>query len=183
LARWFAVSQSVLGAYGPAHEEDECGMVMDAGPANAGHDTGEQDTTGARHADLPDPRKLAQDWITLWQSELSAMAADPEIRESWQTIMALWAGTMSTMLRGLPSDRGHDGARGRAGPADAPGAAPAAAAPDARDAEIDRLARHVAALEQRLAELSQRVERDRGGDPAIHPRRRPATGAGRKPRQ
>ncbi|WP_254073450.1 hypothetical protein [Acidisphaera sp. S103] len=161
-------------------------MVMDAGLGNAGHDTDERDTTGTGHADLPDPRKLAQDWITLWQSELSAMAADPEIRESWQTIMALWAGTMSAMLRGLPrdplGDRGHDGARGRSGPADAPGAAPAAAAPDARDAEIDRLARHVAALEQRLAELAQRVERDRGGDPAVHPRRRPATGAGRKPR-
>src|SRR5471030_1768331 len=51
---------------------------------------------------MPDPRKLAQDWITLWQSELSAMAADPEIRESWQTVMTLWAGTMSAVLQGLP---------------------------------------------------------------------------------
>jgi hypothetical protein len=110
-------------------------------------------------SDMPDPRKLAQDWITLWQSELSAMAADPEIRESWHTVMALWAGTMSTMLRGLPRDQVHDHAGGRAGPADAPRAAPVAAAFDARDAEIDRLARHVAALEHRLAELSQRIER------------------------
>jgi hypothetical protein len=183
----FGVSQSVRGAYGPAREEDECGMVMDAGPDDAGHDTDERGTAGAAATDLPDPRKVAQDWITLWQSELSAMAADPEIRESWQTLMALWAGTMSTLLRGLPRDplgnRGHDGAGGRAGSADASGAASAAAAPDARDAEIDRLARHVAALEQRLAELSQRVERERGGDPAVHPRRHPATGAGRKPRQ
>ena len=31
--------------------------------------------------DLPDLGKLAQDWITLWQSELSAMAADREIHE------------------------------------------------------------------------------------------------------
>src|SRR4051794_10690451 len=31
---------------------------------------------------------LAQDWITLWQSELSALAADPELRETWQTLMA-----------------------------------------------------------------------------------------------
>src|ERR1700744_2735849 len=108
-------------------------MVMDTGLDNAGHDMGERETTGAGQTDLPDPRKLAQDWITLWQSELSAMAADPEIRESWQTVMALWAGAMSAMLRGLPADRGHDGARGRARPADAPGAAPAAAAPDARD--------------------------------------------------
>jgi hypothetical protein len=127
-------------------------------------------------ARLPDLGKLAQDWVTLWQSELSAMAADPEIRESWQTVMALWAGTMSTMLRTLPRDPNasrHDGTRGRAGAADASRAAPAAAAPDARDVEIERLARHVAALERRLAEL------ERGGDPPVHPKSR----AGRKPRR
>ncbi len=103
-------------------------MVVDAGIDNAGHDSSSwdgtsqsgADQTGAdakgadrdetgragprAHAasDLPDPRKLAQDWITLWQSELTAMAADPEMRESWQTVMTLWAATMSTMLRGMP---------------------------------------------------------------------------------
>jgi hypothetical protein len=199
LARRFGVSQPVRRAYGPAREEDECGMVMDAGLDNAGSETGERDSAGRDSAtlggtsfsgatprdrtasDMPDPRKLAQDWITLWQSELSAMAADPEIRESWQTVMALWAGTVSNLLRGLPRDQGYDGAGGRSGPADAPRAPPTAAALDARDAEIDRLARHVADLEHRLAELTQRIER--GSDPAVHPRRRPATGPGRKPHQ
>jgi hypothetical protein len=145
-------------------------MVMDAGLDNTGQSswsTTDHDTA-ATAPDMPDPRKLAQDWITLWQSELSAMAADPEIRESWQTVMALWAGTLSTMLRGLPRDP-----HGHPRPADAPRPAPAAAAPDPRDAEIDRLARHVAALEQRLAELARRVERDLGGDPPVPPKRRP----------
>jgi uncharacterized membrane protein YccC len=171
-------------------------MTVDAGFDDTGHNSGqraaagrdEPDLGGAERdagttAEMPDPRKLAQDWITLWQSELSAMAADPEMRESWQTVMAFWAGTMSAMLRGLPragaserpgnpaADR-HDRTDGHARTADAPRAAPAHAASDARDAQIERLARNVAALERRLADL------ERGGDPAVHPKRRP----GRKPR-
>ena len=190
MERRFDVSQPIRRAYGPACEEDECGMVMDAGLDNTGYDTGGRDATGndlphqagdakprdRAASDIPDPRKLAQDWITIWQSELSAIAADPEIRESWQTVMALWAGTMSTMLRGLPRDPNaprHDSAYGRPGPADAPRTTPAAAAPDARDAEINRLARHVAALEHRLAQL------ELGGDPPVHPKNR----SGRKPRR
>jgi hypothetical protein len=168
-----------------------------AGPNPSGHTSappdgaGESDPRHHAEPDMPDPNKLAQDWITLWQSELSAMAADPEIRESWQTVMALWAGTMSAMLRGLPSarDAGYDGPHRRSGPADAPRAAPAAAAPDPRDAEIDRLARHVAALEQRLADLTRRVERGApvGVQPAGHSpgraKRDPKPGPGRKPRR
>jgi uncharacterized membrane protein YccC len=156
-------------------------MKGEAGLDDTGPETGERDAagkagfgeSGARQRgapDMPDLDKLAQDWITLWQSELSAMAADREMRESWQSIAALWAGTMAAVLRGLPRDLNaarHDGTHRRAGPADAPRAAPTAAASDARDAEIERLARHVTALEHRLAEL------ERGGSPAVDPKRRP----------
>jgi hypothetical protein len=154
-------------------------MEGEAGLDNTGPETGERDAAsrdksgfgdaGRRHRaapDMPDLGSLAQDWVTLWQSELSAMAADPEIRESWQTMAALWAGTMAAMLRGLPAPH-HDGAPGRTWPADAPRTPPATAAPDARDAEVERLARHVAALESRLAEL------ERGGNPPVHPKSRP----------
>jgi hypothetical protein len=134
--------------------------------------------------DLPDPRQLAQDWITLWQSELSAIAADREIRESWQTITALWATTLSGMLAGAGAP--YDGASRHARPADAPRAAPAAAAPDARDAEIDRLTRHVAALERKLDDLTGRIERvwpDGPGDPPGPAKRAPQPRPGRKPRR
>src|SRR5271170_1790931 len=107
----------------------------------------------------PDLAALARDWVTLWQSELAAIAADREAQESWQAIVALWAGAAGALLTaaprswppyGGPSDAGsaHAGsatgqpaaqaaarepADGRAGAAAPSGAAAAAAASDPRD--------------------------------------------------
>ncbi len=109
------VSLPAHRAYGPAGEEGTCGMTVDADADDAadnqgkaetggGHRTGERRAradqagpgdakpSGAAASELPDPRKLAQDWITQWQSELAAMAADPELRESWQALVNLWSG-------------------------------------------------------------------------------------------
>ena len=104
-----------------------------------------------------DLQALAQDWVTLWHSELAALSADPEAQETWRTCLAMWAGWSSNLIKFLPGAPADGGAAGRGRPADAPRPAPAAPAPDARDAEIERLARHVAELERRLARL------DRGG--------------------
>ena len=100
---------------------------------------------GASEADL---RELARDWITLVQSELAALAVDREAQETWQTLMAVWAGAAAAMLNAVP--------RNDAGSPAAPRPAPAAAAPDARDAEIGRLHDQLARLERRLAELERR---------------------------
>ena len=54
---------------------------------------------GGPAADL---QGLARDWITLWQSELAAVAADREVQEAWQTLLALWAGAATAMLQALP---------------------------------------------------------------------------------
>lgn len=126
---------------------------------------------------LPDPQDLARDWITLWQSELTALAADREMRENWQAAVGFWADLASSILRDMPSSRGspsphdtasqsagsrhaapqHGGPRNAAtrpaGTDDATRTAAPAAASDARDAEIERLDRHVAALEARLVAL------------------------------
>ena len=103
-------------------------------------------------APAPDLQGLARDWITLWQSELAAAAADREVQEAWQTMAGLWAGAATALLQVLPRG-GGDGGAGATGPVAAARPAPAAAAPDPRDAEIERLRRRVDALEQRLAEL------------------------------
>ena len=125
---------------------------------------------GNSATDPIDTRKLAQDWITVWQSELSAMAVDREIQKTWRNLIALWADTVSTMLHSIaryPDVPCHDSPCGRPRSDDAPRTAPATPAPDARDIEIERLARHVAALEGRLANL------ERDSDPAMHGKKRP----------
>jgi hypothetical protein len=116
----------------------------------------------ARDPPAPDMAALARDWITLWQSELTALAADRELQEGWATLAALWAGAATAMLNRLP--RGGADGRGRDGSAAAsPRAAPAAAAPDARDAEIQRLSGCVAELERRLAALERGRDSNPGG--------------------
>src|SRR6202012_263911 len=149
------------------------------------------DAPGRDESDAgPDLRKLAQDWITLWQSELAGLAVDREAQETWHAMLGLWAGAAAAMLRAMPRDdqaaaaaRGwdpgqrasarpsptggeararHEHAEGRAGAAAAAGGATAAVAPDTRDAAIERLTRRIAELDARLAELERG---DRGGDP------------------
>src|SRR3984885_15790000 len=60
----------------------------------------------------PDLRKLAQDWITLWQSELAGLAVDREAQETWHAMLALWAGAAAAMLRAMPRDDPAAAARG-----------------------------------------------------------------------
>jgi hypothetical protein len=92
---------------------------------------------------------LAEDWVALWQSELTAMAADRELRESWAAMVGLWAST-ATMALGALKPR-HDQPAGTAFTAQPPRAPAAAAAPLAGVDEVANLNRRIAELERRLA--------------------------------
>lgn len=94
-----------------------------------------------------------QDWVTIWHSELAALAVDREQQEAvLRGIDALggaWGG-VAAMVAAVDAE-------GRAGPDAAAGAAAVAAASDAgdagrRDAELRALERRVAELEARLGE-------------------------------
>jgi hypothetical protein len=115
--------------------------------------------TGDRPADAasgPDMQSLARDWITVWQSEIAAVACDREVQETWQMLAGLWAGVASLMLQGLPRGQPDGYPPIRARPSATARPPPAAAASDSRDAEVERLARRVAELERRLAERDRR---------------------------
>ena len=102
---------------------------------------------------------LVEDWLTIWQSELAAMVLDRELQETQLALLDASAAQMRGRLRAAsppPAATGADDGRGAAaagcaGPVPAPGTAALVAAPDARDAELERLAARVAELEGKLA--------------------------------
>jgi hypothetical protein len=105
---------------------------------------------------------MVQDWITIWQSELSAVAADREVQQAWSKLVAMWAANARAAAAFLPPGpyqaSPRDGSSGRPRPEPPARPAPAAAASDAGQHEaesciIERLARRVEELERRLAEL------------------------------
>ncbi|EKM98859.1 MULTISPECIES: hypothetical protein [unclassified Acidocella] len=99
---------------------------------------------------------LAKDFVAVWQSELTAMAADRELRECWAATLALWAQAAAAAAALMP----HEPPPGSSRPAQPVRPAPAAAASGPGLDEVERLSRRVAELEQRLAQLLDR--RDAG---------------------
>lgn len=96
--------------------------------------------------------KLAKDFVAVWQSELTAMAADRELRECWVATLALWAQAANAAAALMP----HEPAPGSPRPAQPARTTPAHAASGAGLDEVERLSRRVAELEQRLAQLLDR---------------------------
>jgi len=133
----------------------------------------ERDRTGSaegadQRADAPDLDGLARDWITLWQSELAALAHDREAAETMVRLAGLWAGVAAAWLRAAPPSADDAQWPRPAGAAAAAGSAPAAAAPDAGAAALrdvlGDLARRLDGIERRLAGLEGGGDRpDRGG--------------------
>jgi len=132
--------------------------------------------------DDPELEQLAEDWITLWESELAALAADPELAEHSAAGLGLWAGLWRAQLGALMPRARHEPGDGPprgadAPPRPAPGAAPSAAGSGAGDAGEPAWSLRLADLERRLAAL----EGGAGGDgadrpPPRRPRQRRPTG-------
>ena len=102
---------------------------------------------------------LAKDFVAVWQSELTAMAADRELRETWAATLGLWAQAANAAAAMLP----HEQTPGSARPAEPPRTAAAAAASRTSMDEVEQLSRRVAELEQRLAQLLDRRDGDSAG--------------------
>lgn len=97
--------------------------------------------------------ELAKNLLAIWQSELTAMAADRELRENWVTMVHLWARAANAAVTVMA----HDSTPGSPLSSQSAGATSPHAAPDPRLDEVDALKRRVDELERRLAALlSQR---------------------------
>jgi hypothetical protein len=97
------------------------------------------------------PDKFAEDWVALWQSELTAMAADRELRESITAILTLWASTAAATFKLLQAPYEPSRRDAKALQPARPSAAAAASEPGLD--EVASLNRRIAELEQRLAGL------------------------------
>lgn len=84
-----------------------------AGDAPQRHGTAQTPTDGDGDAPRPsgadsaagsdaDFRALAEDWIAIWQSEITAYLTDPETQQAWGAMMAVWAGAAQAMMRAMP---------------------------------------------------------------------------------
>lgn len=111
----------------------------------------------------PQPKKpdLMRDWVSLWQSELAAMASDREAQEGWQRMARFWTQAMGQPQDGgpsfgaMPNGAAYDG-NASAGAAASAWAKAASHAFGGRDAELERMAARIAELERRIAELERR---------------------------
>src|SRR5262249_20973227 len=92
---------------------------------------------------------LARRYLDLWEEQTAAWASDAALAD----VLRLWLGLVG--LDRFAAGAGIDGASGQGGTdGKRPARAPAAAdAPGDRQHDLAELARHLAALEQRLAAL------------------------------
>lgn len=133
--------------------------------------------------------ELARRYLDLWQDQMTALAGDRDFAESLQKLMTAmgaaggaagdaagdaaataapefqraWMGVMTGQPPGQPPGQptkatADDGTPGRAS-----GSPAAATAPDGGSADLDQLARRLAALEERIATLEAGAKPSRGG--------------------
>jgi hypothetical protein len=133
---------------------------------------------GAAEAAHADPAALAERFLDLWQDQLAAVATDPDLAELVARLWSQWL-VGPTAWRGPAAEAAATGARGpRAGRArgaarrheapvepggETPRAAPAAAAPGDRGADVGDLLARLGTLEKRLAALERTPRTRRGG--------------------
>src|SRR5579883_465300 len=120
----------------------------------------------AAMGDAPDLASLAKRYLDLWQEQLIATAADPDLAEAIARLLVAMMAPSRVVWPDMPS---HD----RSAPATGAPAGTAAAAtpPRQRGDGLDEFARRLAAVEERLAALESGTRRNRKR-PAPRPRRR-----------
>lgn len=135
--------------------------------------------------DTPDLAALAREYLDLWEDQLTAMASDPDVARQTSKFFdalgafgaqanPLFSAQLAALLRTAPQSAATGTTDDRdPRSAAAPGAKTPAAAPDDRDERLDQLARRVADLEKRIAELEPGTG-NAGAKTAKRTRKKPA---------
>jgi hypothetical protein len=140
-------------------------------------------------AERADIDELARRYLDLWQDQMTALAGDREFAEALQQLMTTmsvpgsapgsvpgsapghaapefqraWMGVMTGQQPGQQPGQSTKATADDGTPGRAPGAPAAATAPDGGSADLDQLARRLAALEERIAALEAGAKPSRGG--------------------
>ena len=109
-------------------------------------------------AESPDLDTLARRYLDLWQDQVAAMAADPELSETmmrlWQNAAAAGPAGWAQLWAAAAQAQGATGSSRDFTASAAPsGPAPAAAPPRDRGDDVAELGRRVAELELRLGRI------------------------------
>ena len=123
-------------------------------------------------ADPPDLSVLAKRYVDLWQDQLIALVAHPELAESLARVLAAFPVPSVTWPPAAGAGSAHNGH----GPSAAPRTATSAAASGGSDHQLRELARRLATLEERLSRLEAGTP-DGGKRARKKPRRRRRRGA------
>ncbi len=100
-------------------------------------------------ADPPDLSALAKRYVDLWQDQLIALAAHPELAEGLARVLAAFPIPAVSWPRADGATSKHNGLAETAAPRAAPSAAPSGGG----DHQLREFARRLAALEERMARL------------------------------
>ncbi|MEL0012661.1 MAG: hypothetical protein VW881_04440 [Alphaproteobacteria bacterium] len=137
--------------------------------------------------DKPDLAALAREYLDLWEDQLTAMTSDPDLARQTSRFFdalgafgaqanPLFSAQLAALLRTSPPSAATGTADDRdTRSAAASGTETPAFAPDDRDERLDQLARRVADLEKRIAELGPATDSARAKTPK-RTRRKPAAG-------
>lgn len=136
--------------------------------------------------DQPDFAKLARQYLDLWESQLTAMSADPDLAEQsarfFEAMTQLGKDVNPMLTANFAEflDRAQMGTRNAPDPtSSAPDrAAPPPAASGDRDKWMDQLSRRLAALEERLDKLEAGGRKKGGGTKSRARARSPARKSG-----
>lgn len=121
----------------------------------------------------PDLSALATRYVDLWQKQVAAAAADPDLAAGFAAMLRIAGSGAGLFDPARLAALAAETSLGHTDRGSAPGTGAGGTAPRDRGDELERIARRLDAIDARLAALESRLDGG-GGSPSPAPRRRRA---------